>query len=178
MEFKIEEIGQHGILFVCTGNICRSPTAEGVLLHLAKKARISGWIEVDSAGLIDFHEGESPDKRSQEAALARGIDLSHIRARKIVAEDFKKFDNIFALDQSHKDALLELAPEEDRNRIMLLMDFAPNIDAKDVPDPYYGGPEDFERALDLIEIATAGIVDQLCNIFPAERGSTTSPAHD
>ena len=143
---------------VCMGNICRSPTAQGVLESMLLESSLAGLVEVDSAGTHAYHLGSAPDLRAQHAAAARGIDLSRQRARRIAAEDFERYDYIIAMDQHNLEDLLAKCPTEQlRSRVRLLMDFAPGIDVRDVPDPYYGGRLGFERVLDLIDEAARGL---------------------
>jgi protein-tyrosine phosphatase len=127
------------VLFVCTGNICRSPTAEGVFRSLVDHAGLDDAVVVESAGTIAFHIGEPPDQRTQAAAAARGVDLSKQKARQIEAADFTRFDIIVAMDRSHHRELLGRAPDGSEDRIRLFMDYAPRNGIRDVPDPYYGG---------------------------------------
>ena len=134
---------RRSILFVCTGNICRSPTAEGVFKSLCKQAGIE--LRIESAGLGDWHVGDPPDERTQHHARSRGYDLSAQRARQVSARDFHEFDLILAMDRGHLRALQRMAPPAHRAHIRL---FAADCD---VPDPYYGGPDGFERVLDLVE---------------------------
>ena len=146
------------VVFVCTGNICRSPTAEGVFLVLAEQAGLAGEIEADSAGTHGYHVGEPPDPRTVSAAALRGYDLSHQRARRVSDRDFDAFDLVVAMDRGHHEALARLAPAGRRDRLHLFLDFAPGTGRKDVPDPYYGGPDGFEHVLDLIEAGSRGIL--------------------
>lgn len=149
------------ILFVCTGNICRSPSAEGVLRHAAKQQQLSNNILVDSAGTHGYHIGENPDHRSINTAKARGIELSDLVARKFSHNDYEEFDLILAMDQSHYDQLYEMAPDEHKERIKLFLEFADKTDETEVPDPYYGSQADFEHVLDLIETGTEGLLEKL-----------------
>ena len=146
------------ILFVCTGNICRSPTAEGVLRKLAHAAGLS-WLEVDSAGTHDYHAGKAPDPRAIEVAKWRGYDLSGLRARTLQIADFDRFDLILAMDFSNLRALEELSPPAYRNRLGMLMSYASHSTAIVIRDPYCRDLVDFERALDCIEDACSGLVD-------------------
>ncbi|OAD19180.1 Low molecular weight phosphotyrosine protein phosphatase [Candidatus Thiomargarita nelsonii] len=145
------------ILFVCMGNICRSPTAEGVFTHLVTQA--GAQISIDSAGTHDYHIGEPPDLRSQKAALKRGIDLSSLRARQVTQADFTKFDYILAMDRHNYQILQSLCPPEQQHKLHLFLDFAPELNRHEVPDPYYEGG--FEYILDLVEAASRGLLDTL-----------------
>jgi protein-tyrosine phosphatase len=149
------------ILFVCLGNICRSPTAEGVLRTLAAREAPELPLEVDSAGTADFHLGEPPDPRTQAAALRRGYDLAALRARVIEPADFGHFDLILAMDEENLRVLRRRAPTHFHERLRLLLEFAPEADSRDVPDPYYGGPNGFEEVLDLVEAAARGLLTHL-----------------
>lgn len=138
------------LLFVCTGNICRSPTAEGVMRALAERAGLAPHLTVDSAGMQDYHTGEAPDPRSAAAALRRGFPLDGLRARQVRREDFAHFDLLLALDGGHLRQLQRLAPAESAHKNVLFLEYAGVAPACDVPDPYYGTARDFEHALDLI----------------------------
>lgn len=146
------------ILMICMGNICRSPTAEGVLRHLVEQHGLSSLIEVESAGTHGYHVGESPDRRAQQAALKRGYDLSALRARKVTREDFEKFDLVLAMDRENLANLLEICPPSERLKVRLFLSYAEDADVDEVPDPYYGGPAGFERVLDLVERAAQGVI--------------------
>jgi protein-tyrosine phosphatase len=149
------------VLFVCTGNICRSPTAEGVFRDLIEREGLANRVVVDSAGTHAYHVGEPPDGRSSAAARRRGIILDHLRGRQVVAGDFEDFDVVVAMDRSHHEAMVRLCPRERRNRLHLFMHFAPSFGIADVPDPYYGAGDGFERVLDMIEAGSAGLLDHL-----------------
>jgi len=151
------------VLFVCMGNICRSPLAEGVFSRLAASADLlgEGKLEVDSAGTTGFHVGESPDSRAVAAARARGFDISGQRARQVDREDFERFHYVIALDRDNHARLERLAPAGGEERLSLLMSHAPKPTLDEVPDPYYGGPEGFERCLDLIEAGAHGLLARL-----------------
>jgi protein-tyrosine phosphatase len=150
-----------GVLFVCTGNICRSPTAEGVFRKLARQAGLLDALRIDSAGTHDYHVGAAPDPRAQAAARRRGYDLSKLRARMIEREDFDRFDFILAMDQDHLRILNRLQPQDYAGHLGLMLEFAPQLALRDVPDPYYGGPDAFEEVLDLVESASQGLLAQL-----------------
>jgi protein-tyrosine phosphatase len=149
------------VLFVCMGNICRSPTAEGVFRSMVAERAPHLGLEIDSAGTHDYHVGEPPDSRAIAAAARRGIDLRQLRARQVNDDDFEHFDVIVAMDRLNRATLLERAPGEYHDRVRLFMEFAAGSDVEDVPDPYYGGAPGFERVLDLAEEAAAGLLDEL-----------------
>lgn len=148
------------VLFVCTGNICRSPTAEGVFLHRAAARGLAG-VSADSAGTSSEEHGNPPDSRARRAADARGYTLPDRRARRITDEDFEAFDLILGMDRGHLARLERIAPDHARERLRLFMDFAGDDHPRDVPDPWYGGAADFEHALDLIEAGVDGLLDAL-----------------
>jgi protein-tyrosine phosphatase len=139
------------VLFVCTGNICRSPTAEGVFRKLVEDAGLGASIQIDSAGTGAWHIGEAPDPRTSEAALARGFELSAIRARKVAVDDFPGFDYVVAMDKTNQGELRGLAPNDMRAKVYLFLDFTEAHKGEGVPDPYYGGEGGFEHVLDLVE---------------------------
>jgi len=149
------------ILFVCMGNICRSPTAEGVFRHKADVAGLASALYIDSAGTHDYHIGEQPDLRSQEFALKRGIDLSAQRARQVNQDDFTRFDFILAMDKRNLALLTSRCPAEHRHKLHLFLDYALHTPADEVPDPYYGGVHGFEQVLDYIEDASEGLLETL-----------------
>lgn len=160
------------VLFVCSGNICRSPTAEAVLRARLDAAGLGGRIEVDSAGTHGFHQKEPPDPRAQAHARRRGYDLSALRARRVVGEDFTRFQRILAMDDEHLQWLRDAAPPEATARIELLMEHArAHRRQRVVPDPYYGAASDFERVLDFVEDACSGLADTLAlELLQLERG--------
>jgi protein-tyrosine phosphatase len=144
------------VLFVCMGNICRSPTAEGVFNKLLDDLGTTNRFVVDSAGTHAYHVGESPDARAQQTARSRGVNLANIRARKVAHSDFEAFDYILAMDSDNHQILLDSSPEAHRHKIKLFLDFAHDRSEKDVPDPYYGGQNGFEHVFDLVEEAAKG----------------------
>ena len=149
------------ILMVCTGNICRSPTAQGVLERLAADAGMAGRLQVDSAGTHGYHVGEPPDARSQAHALRRGVDLSAQRARQLTAADFGEFDLVLVMDDANQHAARALCPPGQRHKLRRLTDFCTRHRASEVPDPYYGGAAGFEAVLDLVEDACDGVLAAL-----------------
>ncbi len=149
------------VLFVCMGNICRSPTAEGAFRHLVHQQELDRHIKTDSAGTHAYHTGERPDRRAQQIALSRGLDISDLRARKVKQADFKKFHYVIAMDQANYQELAELTPEGHEDRLRLFLDFAPNLKESEIPDPYYGGPKGFEYVFDLVEEASQGLLDEI-----------------
>ena len=150
------------VLFVCTGNICRSPTAEGVLRGKLATAGLDDRVAVDSCGLIDFHAGDPPTALAIDFARQRGYDLSALRARQFRKKDFEDFDLIVSMDRGHHMRLLGMCPDRAVGKLHLMMDFSPPpLRQPDVPDPYYGGPGDYEHALDLIEGGIGGLIEVL-----------------
>jgi protein-tyrosine phosphatase len=149
------------ILFVCMGNICRSPTAEGVVRKILINKGLETIIKVDSAGTHGYHTGESPDPRTCEAALKRGIDLAGLRARKVVPEDFERFDLVLAMDRSNLAFLKRGARPEHHPKLGLFMEYARRFRIDEVPDPYYGGEKGFELVLDMAEDAGWGLIETL-----------------
>jgi len=146
------------VLFVCLGNICRSPTAEGVFKAMLEREGLSGHVTVDSAGVGSWHIGSPPDRRAQAAARQRGIDLSGQRARQAKADDFLRFDYVIAMDSETHRELSSLCPPGEKGRLHMFMAFAPHLGLADVPDPYYGGDGGFDAVLDMIEAASAGLL--------------------
>jgi len=150
-----------GVLFVCTGNICRSPTAEAIFRKLAEDAGMAGAVIADSAGTHAYHVGEPPDLRAQAAAAKRGYDLSALRARRIEGADLKRSDLILAMDQDHYAILARMAGSSAGHKLKMMMSYARRFEEREVPDPYYGGPQGFERVLDLLEDAASGLLESL-----------------
>ncbi len=146
------------ILFVCMGNICRSPTAHGVFRELVRREGLEHAIFVDSAGTHAYHIGKAPDKRSQETAERRGIDLSDLRARRAESADFEHFDYILAMDQDNYHGLMAICPRGMEDKLALFMDYAPHLKTREVPDPYYGAAGGFEQVFDLVEAAAEGLL--------------------
>ncbi|MGC1727848.1 MAG: low molecular weight protein-tyrosine-phosphatase [Steroidobacteraceae bacterium] len=149
------------ILFICLGNICRSPTAEGVLRVLAAREAPELPLEIDSAGTAGYHVGEPPDPRMRHAAARRGYDLSGLRARVVEPGDFERFDLILAMDQDNLRVLKRRAPTHVQERVRLFLEFAPESGTAEVPDPYYGSATGFEEVLDLVESAARGLLAHL-----------------
>lgn len=148
----------YSILFVCMGNICRSPTAHGVFLQKVKDRGLAHQIQVDSAGTHNYHPGNPPDERSQAHAVKRGYDLSALRARQISGSDFERHDLILAMDWDNLALIQEECPAEHLGKVRRLTEFCLKHDSPVVPDPYYGGKDGFEHVLDLVEDACEGLV--------------------
>jgi protein-tyrosine phosphatase len=165
MQRTPEFVSHHkiSVLFVCMGNICRSPTAEGVFRKVVADAGLENQILIESAGTHAYHISEPPDRRSQAAAERRGFSLANIRARRVDATDFDRFDYIFAMDRDNLAALTEAAGNRARARLLLFLEYATKGRENEVPDPYYGGAAGFERVLDLVEDASKGLLDLLRN---------------
>jgi protein-tyrosine phosphatase len=149
------------VLFVCMGNICRSPTAEGVFRHKVSEAGLEDQIHIDSAGTIAHHIGHPPDPRAQKAALKRGVDLGSQRARRVSGEDFEEFDLVIAMDSDNHYELEMICPPGYEDRLHMFLKFAQNTRETEVPDPYYGGSGGFETVLDMIEDAAEGLLQHL-----------------
>ena len=152
---------QTRVLFVCLGNICRSPTAEGVFREKIRQHQLEDVISIDSAGTGDWHIGKNADARAASAALTRGYDLSSLRARQAAADDFHQFDYILAMDKSNLADLRALAPTDYQGYLGLFLGFSNQSDYTEVPDPYYGGTQGFELVLDLIEDASEGLLEHI-----------------
>jgi len=149
------------VLFVCMGNICRSPTAEGVFRNLIETHGLSELLETDSAGTHAYHIGEPPDRRAQETALNRGLDISDLRARGVDQEDFEDFDYILAMDSDNYSILIDRCPDTLQDKIKLFLNYAPDLNITEVPDPYYGGNKGFENVFDLVEAASEGLIAEI-----------------
>ena len=149
------------LLFVCMGNICRSPTAEGVFRKLAEDRGVAHRFEIDSAGTHDYHVGAAPDARAIAAAQRRGVDLSALCARQVTKDDFTRFDLVLVMDDHNFERLADDCPPALRRKIRLFMEYAPHTGRRAVPDPYYGGVNAFEEVLDLVEQAAEGLLDEL-----------------
>jgi len=149
------------VLFVCMGNICRSPTAEGVFRARVDEEHLGNRISIDSAGTHAYHVGDPPDRRATQAALNRDIDLSTQRARRVGDSDYENFDFILAMDRDNLDILTSHCPDEHSHKLSLFLEFAHGADVAEVPDPYYGGTKGFDRVLDLIELASDGFLRHL-----------------
>ncbi|MEJ2361481.1 MAG: low molecular weight phosphotyrosine protein phosphatase [Gammaproteobacteria bacterium] len=158
------------VLFVCMGNICRSPTAHGVFRALVQERNLQKLIEIDSAGTHAYHTGEPPDSRAQNTATQRGIDLSDLRARAVKVRDFERYDYILAMDESNYEDLLEQCPDEAKQKVYLFLNFAPQLNRRSVPDPYYGGIKGFENVYDMIDHAARGLLDDIEQRYFAQPG--------
>ncbi|WP_456446921.1 low molecular weight protein-tyrosine-phosphatase [Thiolapillus sp.] len=149
------------VLFVCMGNICRSPTAQGVFRKLVEEKGLAHRIETDSAGTHAYHVGQPPDRRAQATAASRNIDLSDLRGRQVEVEDFHQFDYVLAMDRENLEILSGLCPAGLEDRLSLFMDFADGYGIDEVPDPYYGGEQGFERVFDMVEAASRGLLEDI-----------------
>lgn len=152
------------VLFVCMGNICRSPTAEGVFTKLVQDKKLAHHFSIDSAGTHAYHVGDAPDTRAQRAAKNRGIDISHLRGRKVVFGDFDDFDFVLAMDDDNHSILMQACPAHHQHKVHYFLSFAPHLKIREVPDPYYGNGDGFERVLDMIEAASEGFLQHLYEI--------------
>ena len=149
------------VLFVCMGNICRSPTAEGVFRHLVQNEGLHHHIITDSAGTHAYHIGEQPDRRAQATATSRGIDLSDLRARRVTKEDFERFHYVLAMDSDNYSILADICPAGKEERLKMFLEFAPDLAISEVPDPYYGGSRGFEQVFDMVEVASRGLLQDI-----------------
>lgn len=153
------------VLFVCMGNICRSPTAHGVFRRLVADAGLAHRVEIDSAGTHAYHLGEPPDRRARETALERGIDIGDLRARRAKPDDFLHFDYVLAMDEDNLGCLAAICPPGMEEKLGLVMEFAPELSLREVPDPYYGGQGGFDRVFDMLESASRGLLADLTRRF-------------
>jgi protein-tyrosine phosphatase len=149
------------VVFVCMGNICRSPTAEAVFRRYVENAGLAGHILIDSAGTHDYHIGDAPDLRAQRAAQQRGYDMSSLRGRQVGEVDFHRFDYVLAMDKANLAILQRLAPPAGDAQVRLFLEYARHHGEREVPDPYYGGPDGFERVLDMVEDASEGLLQHI-----------------
>lgn len=149
------------VLFCCMGNICRSPTAEAVFRHYVEQAGLQEHIHIDSAGTHDYHIGDAPDLRTQRAAKQRGYDMSQLRGRQVGVEDFGRFDYVLAMDEANLSILRRLRPQDATSHLGLFLEFAEQHREREVPDPYYGGADGFERVLDMVEDAAGGLLKRI-----------------
>lgn len=150
-----------GVIFICMGNICRSPTAEAVFRHYVEQEGLSEVIHIDSAGTHDYHIGDAPDGRTQSVASQRGYDMSALRGRQVGVVDFARFDYVLAMDEANLSILQRLRPRDAESHLGLFLDFAEKHDEREVPDPYYGGAQGFEHVLDLVEDAANGLLKHI-----------------
>ncbi len=153
------------VVFICMGNICRSPTAEGVFRHLVRQEGLDDWITTDSAGTHAYHIGEQPDHRAQQTARSWGIDLSDLRGRKAIENDFHEFDYVLAMDDDNYRLLEDICPAGHETKLSLFLDFSNDYSETQVPDPYYGGEQGFEHVFDLVESASRGLLEDIKKRF-------------
>ncbi|MFH2135226.1 MAG: low molecular weight protein-tyrosine-phosphatase [Pseudomonadota bacterium] len=150
-----------GVIFICMGNICRSPTAEAVFRHLVEREGLEDVIHIDSAGTHDYHIGEPPDSRTQRAAKQRGYEMGGLRGRQAEAGDFARFDYVLAMDEANLSMLQSLRPRDAQSHLGLFLEFAEHHHEREVPDPYFGGADGFEHVLDLVEDASRGLLKRI-----------------
>lgn len=149
------------VLLICMGNICRSPTAHAVFRHLVTEHGLSEVIEIDSAGTHAYHIGNPPDNRSMQTARKRGIDMSDLRARQVDLGDFYHYDYLIAMDDYNMSLLTEQAPRDMKHKLSLFLSFAPHLNQREVPDPYYGGADGFELVFDMVQAASEGLLEHI-----------------
>jgi protein-tyrosine phosphatase len=149
------------VLFICMGNICRSPSAEAVFHHMVETSALKDYIEVASAGTHNYHVGDRADHRSHQAASDRGFDLSKHRAQHFKKEHFDYYDYLLVMDDNNYEHVMRMCPKGHEEKVHYFMDFAPQLGVKEVPDPYYGGADGFDHVLDLIEAASAGLMSEI-----------------
>jgi protein-tyrosine phosphatase len=161
----MKESGSISVLFVCMGNICRSPTAHGIFRRLVEQEGLEDHILIDSAGTHAYHIGKPPDERAQATALKRGFDLSDLRARQAAAADFEEYDYVLAMDRENHEILASLCPAGYEERLSLFLDYAPDLGIEEVPDPYWGGEQGFEQVFDMLEAASLGLLEEIRSRF-------------
>jgi protein-tyrosine phosphatase len=149
------------VMFVCMGNICRSPTAHGVFRKLVEDEGYADDIYIESSGTHAYHIGEPPDSRAQQTAHERGINLSDLRGQRIKSSDFAEFDYLLPMDQDNYEILLSSSPKEHHGKIKMFLSFAPTLTSREVPDPYYGGPSGFDQVFDMVEAGSRGLLDDI-----------------
>ena len=170
---NIKQDGTTNVLFVCLGNICRSPTAQGVFEQLLQEREFSHAVSVDSCGTGDWHAGAAPDRRATAEAAKRGYDLSHLRARQVTAADFTRFDYILAMDNANLAELRAMCPADYCGHLGLFQPFAKKTITREVPDPYYGAGEGFAHVLDLVEAASKGLLRDISRKWEGGHANTT-----
>jgi protein-tyrosine phosphatase len=161
----MKESGSISVLFVCMGNICRSPTAHGIFRRLVEQEGLADHILIDSAGTHAYHIGKPPDERAQATALKRGFDLSDLRARQAAARDFEEYDYVLAMDRENHEILASLCPAGYEERLSLFLAYAPDLGIEEVPDPYWGGEQGFEQVFDMLEAASLGLLEEIRSRF-------------
>ncbi len=149
------------VLFICMGNICRSPSAEAVFSKMIKQKGFEQGYQIDSAGTHSYHIGSKPDRRSVQAARKRGVEMDHLRARQVVADDFKRFDFLVVMDEVNRANLSAMFPRQPQDKVFSMMRFAEGLAYREVPDPYYGEGDGFELVLDLLEQSCAGLLSYI-----------------
>lgn len=149
------------VVFVCMGNICRSPTAEAVFRHYVESAGLSEHVLIDSAGTHDYHVGDPPDSRAQRAAIQRGYDMSKLRGRQVGEDDFRRFDYVLAMDRANLAILQRITPPDSDTQARLFLEYSRHHTEREVPDPYYGGAGGFEHVLDMVEDAAQGLLEEI-----------------
>ncbi len=166
---QIMSTTEFSVLFVCMGNICRSPSAHGVVRHHLQQRYAELPVRLDSAGTHGYHIGDPPDQRSIAAAARRGVTMDDLRARQVEVDDFHNFDLVLAMDEQNLHALRQFRPDNARAELKLFLELAPSLDVREVPDPYYGGANGFEHVLDLIEQASEGLLVQIADRLGARQ---------
>lgn len=167
--YLVEAMEKISVLFVCMGNICRSPTAEGVFRKLVQEEGVADLFRIDSAGTHAYHVNKAPDHRAQSAAHSRGIDISSLRARQVEVSDFAEFDHVLVMDRDNYDELQFVCPKSQSHKVKFFLDYAPDLKTREVPDPYYGGAQGFERVLDMVEAAAQGFLQEVMRETSLER---------